>query len=68
MTELSIFQMSGFGGLLILALDLLAIISVLGSSARTGRKVLWVLLILVLPVLGFLLWALFGPRADTRVI
>ena len=46
-----------------LALDIWALISVIGSDASTGKKVIWVLVILVLPVLGFILWLLFGPRA-----
>lgn len=66
--EMTMFQVSGLGGLLILALDLWAIISVFGSGASTGRKVLWTLLILFLPVAGFVLWLLFGPRARTNTI
>jgi len=68
MTELNMFQMSGFGGLLILALDLWAILSVIGSTATTGKKVLWILLILFLPLLGFLLWLIMGPRSASRPI
>jgi hypothetical protein len=68
MTELNMFQMSGFGGLLILALDLWAILSVIGSTATTGKKVLWILLILILPLLGFLLWLIMGPRSASRPI
>lgn len=68
MGQLSMFELSGFGGLLILALDLWAIISVIGSSATTGKKVLWTLLILFLPILGFILWFFLGPRAEARRI
>ena len=52
---------SGLMGLVILIADLYAIIQVLGSNATTGTKLLWVLLILVLPVIGFILWLLMGP-------
>ena len=58
-------EITGFWGLIILVLDLWAIISVIGSAASTGRKVLWTLLVLLLPVIGFLLWLIFGPRAGT---
>jgi hypothetical protein len=44
-------------------LDLWAIISVIGSSASTGGKVLWVLVILFLPLLGFIAWLVLGPRS-----
>jgi len=54
---------SGIIGLIILILDIWAIVKVIGSSATTGMKVLWVLVILILPVLGLILWFLFGPKA-----
>ncbi len=56
---------SGYGGILgliILAADIWAIINVLQSGTSTGKKVLWVLGIIILPVLGFILWLIFGPR------
>lgn len=57
-------QYYGFGGLIVLALNIWAIISIVGSGASTGRKVLWILLVLVLPVLGFIIWLLAGPRSS----
>jgi succinate dehydrogenase/fumarate reductase cytochrome b subunit len=54
---------TGFFGFVVLVLDLWAIVSTLGSRASTGGKVLWVVLILVLPVLGFVIWLVAGPRA-----
>jgi hypothetical protein len=53
----------GVGGFILLALDIWAIISVIGSGASTGKKVIWVLVILFLPLLGFIAWLLFGPRS-----
>jgi len=55
-------EVSGLFGLLLLALDVWAIVSVVGSAASTGGKVLWILLILLLPVLGLIVWLLAGPR------
>ncbi|PZQ51605.1 MAG: hypothetical protein DI556_05460 [Rhodovulum sulfidophilum] len=57
-------QYGGILGLIILALDIWAIISVIGSGDKTLNKVLWVLGILILPVVGFIVWLLFGPRAS----
>ncbi|WP_296248423.1 PLDc N-terminal domain-containing protein [Pseudomonas sp. UBA4194] len=54
-------------GLIILALDIWAIINVIKSGAGTGAKVLWVLLIILLPVLGLIIWAIAGPRGNVRV-
>ncbi|ARE84530.1 conserved hypothetical protein [Roseovarius sp. EC-HK134] len=56
-------EITGIGGIILLILDIWAIISVVGSGATTGKKVLWVVLILLLPLLGFILWLLFGPRS-----
>lgn len=59
------FEISGIWGLIILALDVWAIISVIGSAAGTGTKVLWTLLVLLLPVIGFIIWLIFGPRSGS---
>ena len=53
---------NGLFGLLVLVLDVWAILRVVGTNATTGTKVLWVVVILVLPVLGPILWYLFGPK------
>lgn len=55
-------EVGGLLGLIILVLDIWAIIKTIESGSSTGSKVLWVLLILVLPVLGFILWLLLGPK------
>ncbi len=55
-------EIGGIFGLLILILDVWAIVKTVGSTATTGMKVLWVVIILVLPILGLILWLLFGPK------
>ena len=52
----------GLIGLVILALDIWAILKIIGSSATTGSKVVWILLILFLPVIGLIIWLIAGPR------
>lgn len=54
-------EVGGLLGLVILILDVYAIVKIVGSGSSTGAKVLWVVLILLLPVLGFLLWLVAGP-------
>lgn len=54
-------------GLIIFVLDVWAIINVLKSSAETGMKIIWVLLIILLPVLGLIIWAIAGPRGNVRI-
>ena len=56
-------EVYGIGGLILLALNIWAIVSIIGSTAGTGAKVLWVLFILLLPLLGFIIWLLVGPRS-----
>ncbi len=55
-------EVNGFLGLVLLVLDVYAIVKVLGSKASTGVKVGWTVAILLLPVLGLILWFLFGPK------
>ena len=52
-------------GIIVLILDIWAIVSIFGSGASTGAKVLWILLILILPVVGFIIWFFAGPRSRT---
>ena len=55
-------EVGGLLGLIILVANIWAIINVIGSPATTGAKVLWIVLILLLPVLGLILWLIMGPR------
>jgi len=55
-------ELRGIIGLLILIADVWAIVNIAQSGASTGKKVLWIVLVLVLPVLGLILWYLLGPR------
>ena len=48
-------------GLIILVLDIIALVSLLQSGADTATKVLWALLIILLPVIGMILYFLMGP-------
>jgi hypothetical protein len=54
--------MGGALGLLILVLDIIAIVDVLKSSMDTGKKALWIILILILPVVGMVLYFLIGKK------
>ncbi len=56
-------EYAGIGGFIVLALNIWAIVSIIGSGASTGAKVGWTLLVLVLPIVGFIIWLIAGPRA-----
>ena len=49
-------------GLLILAGDIWAIINILQSSVSNEKKLLWVIVVALLPLLGLILWYFLGPR------
>jgi len=55
-------QYQSLGGLIVLIADVWAIVNIFQSAADTGRKVLWTVLVLVLPLLGFILWYFLGPK------
>ncbi|HEX3915389.1 MAG TPA: PLD nuclease N-terminal domain-containing protein [Steroidobacteraceae bacterium] len=52
----------GLFGLLVLIADVWAIVNIMQSGAQTGSKVLWTVLVIVLPLLGFILWFFLGPK------
>ncbi len=60
-------EVGGIIGLLILIADIWAIVNVMQSGASTGGKILWTLLILLLPVLGLIIWLITGPRTTERL-
>jgi len=60
-------EVAGLGGLILLGLAIYAIVNIIGSNAGTGAKVLWTLLVLVLPLIGFIIWLVAGPRTSKRM-
>jgi hypothetical protein len=56
------FDSSGLVGLIILALDIWAIVTILQGSGRTNTKLLWIIVILILPVVGLIIWLLAGRK------
>jgi len=58
-------EVGGLLGLILLVAMVWAILKIFQSSASTGAKVLWTVLIIVLPVLGLIIWFLAGPKGKT---
>jgi hypothetical protein len=55
-----------FGGssisyLIVVVLDVIALVKLLQSGADTASKILWAILIILLPVVGMVLYFLMGP-------
>lgn len=57
----------GILGLIILIANIYALIKTWQSGASTGAKLLWSLLIFVLPVVGLIIWLIAGPKGGGRV-
>jgi hypothetical protein len=49
--------------LLLLVADIWAIINIFQSKDSTGTKALWVVLVVLLPVLGLVIWYFAGPKS-----
>ncbi len=48
-------------GLISLLLMIWGIVAVVQSGESSGGKVVWILILVLLQLLGFVLWYLFGP-------
>jgi len=58
-------EISGILGLLILIADVWAILNIFQSASSISSKALWLVLVLVLPLLGVIVWYFAGPREST---
>lgn len=56
------FEVGGLFGLLLLIADVYAIVKTIQSTATTGSKVLWIVVVLLLPLVGLIAWFLLGPK------
>ncbi|SDD45433.1 Phospholipase_D-nuclease N-terminal [Paracoccus isoporae] len=55
---------SGLIGLIIFALDVWAIAQIINSGAQKSSKIIWVIVVAVLPVVGLVAWYLAGPKSN----
>ena len=49
---------------IIFALDVWAIASIINTNDSNGTKLIWILLVALLPVLGLIIWWFAGPKAN----
>ncbi|WP_022708100.1 MULTISPECIES: PLDc N-terminal domain-containing protein [Paracoccus] len=49
--------------IVIFALDVWAIASVINTNESNKTKIIWILLIAILPVIGLIIWYFAGPKA-----
>ena len=55
-------EYNGIFGLLILAVDIWAIVNIVQSPVSTQKKLIWTIVVLLLPLLGVILWYFRGPQ------
>lgn len=55
-------NLQGVLAVLVLIADIWAIVNIGQSDATTGRKVLWMALVILFPLVGVIIWFLAGPR------
>lgn len=59
-------EVGGLFGVLVLIADVFAIIRILQSRASDGQKIIWIVVVALLPLLGLIIWYLAGP-GDKRL-
>ncbi|AZY92542.1 MULTISPECIES: PLDc N-terminal domain-containing protein [Paracoccus] len=52
---------------IIFALDVWAIAQIINTNASNKSKILWILLIVILPVVGLIIWYFAGPKSNVRL-
>jgi hypothetical protein len=55
---------TGIFGLVIFIFDIVAIVSIIKSQAVNNAKILWTLLVVLLPLLGLVIWYVAGPKSS----
>ena len=55
---------NGLFGLLILAGDIWAILNIIQAPVSNEKKLLWIIVVALLPLLGLILWYFLGPRSN----
>jgi hypothetical protein len=59
-------MLGGLLGLIIFIADIWAIINIFNSGEKGSTKIIWVIVILLLPVIGLIIWLLAGPKSQVR--
>lgn len=54
-------EITGVGGLIILIADIYAIVMILQSPAQNVEKLVWALVVFLLPLIGLVIWYVAGP-------
>jgi hypothetical protein len=56
----------GFWPLIHLALVVYAMVQIFGSNADTLKKILWVVIVALFPLVGLIIWFFIGPGTPKK--
>jgi len=56
----------GFWGIIHLALVVYAALQIFNSSADTMKKIIWVVVVAVFPLVGLIVWFFIGPGTPKK--
>lgn len=54
-------------GIIIFVLDVWAIAHVINTNETMGKKLLWIAIIVILPVVGLIAWYFLGPKSNVSL-
>lgn len=60
-------QLNGILGFLILAAEVWAVISIFQSGTSNEKKALWIVLVILVPLIGLIVWFFLGPRGGRAI-
>lgn len=63
---ISLSVMGWGAGLILIFIDLWVLASIWQTTKSSGTKLWWTVVIVLLPVLGLIIWGIFGPRGIAR--
>ncbi|WP_194757221.1 PLDc N-terminal domain-containing protein [Aliidiomarina indica] len=53
---------TGLLGIIHLILIIWALVKIMQSGVSSGNKALWIVLVVLLPIIGFIIWLIAGPK------
>lgn len=56
----------GIWGIIHLALVIYAALQIFNSSADTVKKIIWVLIVAIFPLVGLIIWFFIGPGTPKK--
>ncbi|RMC34707.1 PLD nuclease N-terminal domain-containing protein [Paracoccus alkanivorans] len=54
-------------GIVVFVLDVWAIAQIINTNEPMSKKILWIAIIVILPILGLIIWYFAGPRSNVSL-